>query len=122
MIDFALEAENKQHLSPRDAIHQACLLRFRPILMTTMAALLGALLFAFFDAMQLRLQQTVEGLSVAAISYYVVGLIGYLTKAISHDVLPVDPAVVTGLSVPLAVLGVWWVVRRIRRSHAEGGH
>ena len=43
MIDFALEAENQQHLSPRDAIHQACLLRFRPILMTTMAALLGAL-------------------------------------------------------------------------------
>ncbi|QCR35645.1 multidrug efflux RND transporter permease subunit [Nissabacter sp. SGAir0207] len=43
MIDFALEAEQKQHLSPRDAIHQACLLRFRPILMTTMAALLGAL-------------------------------------------------------------------------------
>lgn len=43
MIDFALEAENEQRLSPRDAIHQACLLRFRPILMTTMAALLGAL-------------------------------------------------------------------------------
>ncbi|WP_034946817.1 multidrug efflux RND transporter permease subunit [Erwinia oleae] len=43
MIDFALEAEKKQHLSPREAIHQACLLRFRPILMTTMAALLGAL-------------------------------------------------------------------------------
>ncbi|MHA6310017.1 efflux RND transporter permease subunit [Pantoea sp. S-LA4] len=43
MIDFALEAEHQQHLSPREAIHQACLLRFRPILMTTMAALLGAL-------------------------------------------------------------------------------
>lgn len=43
MIDFALEAEKTQHLSPRKAIHQACLLRFRPILMTTMAALLGAL-------------------------------------------------------------------------------
>ena len=43
MIDFALDAEKKQHLSPREAIHQACLLRFRPILMTTMAALLGAL-------------------------------------------------------------------------------
>jgi multidrug efflux pump len=43
MIDFALEAEKTQHLSPREAIHQACLLRFRPILMTTMAALLGAL-------------------------------------------------------------------------------
>ncbi len=43
MIDFALEAERVEGKSPRDAIHQACLLRFRPILMTTMAALLGAL-------------------------------------------------------------------------------
>jgi multidrug efflux pump len=41
MIDFALEAERKEHLSSRDAIFQACLLRFRPIMMTTMAALLG---------------------------------------------------------------------------------
>ena len=43
MIDFALEAERGQGLTPRDAIYQACLLRFRPIMMTTMAALLGAL-------------------------------------------------------------------------------
>jgi len=43
MIDFALEAERQQGLAPREAIFQACLLRFRPILMTTMAALLGAL-------------------------------------------------------------------------------
>ncbi|WP_430247411.1 MdtB/MuxB family multidrug efflux RND transporter permease subunit [Providencia sp. PAZ2] len=43
MIDFALAAEREQGLSPYDAIYQACLLRFRPILMTTMAALLGAL-------------------------------------------------------------------------------
>jgi multidrug efflux pump len=43
MIDFALEAERKQGLSPLEAIHQACLLRFRPILMTTLSALLGAL-------------------------------------------------------------------------------
>jgi multidrug efflux pump len=43
MIDFALEAERKQGLPPSEAIFQACLLRFRPILMTTMAALLGAL-------------------------------------------------------------------------------
>jgi len=43
MIDFALYAEREEHKSPREAIHQACLLRFRPILMTTMAALLGAL-------------------------------------------------------------------------------
>jgi multidrug efflux pump len=43
MIDFALDAERQQGLEPRAAIHQASLLRFRPILMTTMAALLGAL-------------------------------------------------------------------------------
>lgn len=43
MIDFALDAERKQGLAPRDAIFQACLLRFRPILMTTLSALLGAL-------------------------------------------------------------------------------
>jgi multidrug efflux pump len=43
MIDFALEAERREHLSPRDAIFKACLLRFRPITMTTMAALLGGL-------------------------------------------------------------------------------
>ena len=41
MIDFALEAEREHGMSPRDAIYQACLLRFRPILMTTMAALLA---------------------------------------------------------------------------------
>ena len=43
MIDFAIEAERDQGLSPRDAIHQACLLRFRPIMMTTLAALFGGL-------------------------------------------------------------------------------
>ena len=43
MVDFALQAEREQNLSPHDSIRQACLLRFRPIMMTTMAALLGAL-------------------------------------------------------------------------------
>jgi len=43
MIDFALDAERKQNMSARDAVFQACLLRFRPIMMTTMAAMLGAL-------------------------------------------------------------------------------
>jgi multidrug efflux pump len=43
MIDFALQAEREQHLPAEEAIFQACLLRFRPILMTTLAALLGGL-------------------------------------------------------------------------------
>jgi len=47
MIDFALEAERKQGLSPRESIVQACLLRFRPIMMTTLAALFGAIPLAF---------------------------------------------------------------------------
>ncbi|MGC2522560.1 MAG: efflux RND transporter permease subunit [Stellaceae bacterium] len=47
MIDFALQAERIEGKSPRDAIHQACLLRFRPIMMTTFAALFGAMPIAF---------------------------------------------------------------------------
>jgi multidrug efflux pump len=47
MIDFALQAERAEGLSTRDAIFKACLLRFRPILMTTMAALFGAIPLAF---------------------------------------------------------------------------
>jgi multidrug efflux pump len=47
MIDFALEAERKELKTPEEAIYQACLLRFRPIMMTTMAALLGAVPLAF---------------------------------------------------------------------------
>jgi len=43
MIDFALEAERTENLSPEQAIYKACVIRFRPIMMTTMAALLGAL-------------------------------------------------------------------------------
>ncbi len=43
MVDFALEAQRNEHLPPRDAIFQACLIRFRPIMMTTMAALMGTL-------------------------------------------------------------------------------
>src|SRR5207249_1881012 len=43
MIDFALDTERREKLAPRDAIYRACMLRFRPIMMTTMAALLGAL-------------------------------------------------------------------------------
>jgi len=47
MIDFAIDAERTRGISPKEAIYEACLLRFRPIMMTTMAALLGALPLAF---------------------------------------------------------------------------
>ena len=67
--------------------------------------------------LQLRLQATVEGLSVAAISYYVIGLLGYVVKA-AHDAgEPVNPSYIIAGLVPVVVLVIWWVVRRIRRRH-----
>ncbi len=70
--------------------------------------------------LQLRLQQTVEGLSVAAVSYYVVGLISYLAKAAKETGLPLpDSNLMTGISVPLVVLVIWWTVKRIRQQHGE---
>jgi uncharacterized membrane-anchored protein len=72
--------------------------------------------------LQLRLQQTVEGLSVAAISYYIVGLIAYVLKGLKDAGLGPDPALGTALAVPLCVLFVAWAVRRIRRRHRDGEH
>jgi uncharacterized membrane-anchored protein len=67
--------------------------------------------------LQLRLQQTVEGLSVAAIGYYVVSLFGYLAKgAKDAGFSKVDPGVATAIFVPFAVAAIWWAVRRIRRG------
>ena len=67
--------------------------------------------------MQLRLQATVEGLSVAAISYYVVGLFGYLVKG-AHDAgWKIEPTVATAISVPFVILLIWWTARRIRHRH-----
>ncbi|WP_378952869.1 DUF3422 family protein [Mesorhizobium sp. ANAO-SY3R2] len=69
--------------------------------------------------LQLRLQQTVEGLSVAAVSYYVVGLVAYIAKGASTVNHFFAPEVVTAAAVPLAVLLVWWGGRRVRRAHDE---
>lgn len=71
--------------------------------------------------LQLRLQTTVEGLSVAAITYYVVGLFSYLVKAL-HDSgkLHVEPSIVTAIFVPVAALAIWAMVRRIRHKHIAG--
>jgi multidrug efflux pump subunit AcrB len=57
MIDFALDAERRQGLPPEQSIHQAALLRFRPIMMTTMAALLGALPLTFGTGAGAELRQ-----------------------------------------------------------------
>ena len=63
MIDFALEAQRHQGLSPREAIRQACLLRFRPIMMTTMAAIMGTLPIAIAHGAAAELRQPL-GLAV----------------------------------------------------------
>jgi multidrug efflux pump len=63
MIDFALQAQRQRGLTPRDAIHEACLLRFRPIMMTTMAALFGALPLALGSGDGAELRQPL-GISI----------------------------------------------------------
>ncbi|MGY4335001.1 putative membrane-anchored protein [Bradyrhizobium sp. LB7.2] len=70
--------------------------------------------------LQLRLQTTVEGLSVAAITYYVVGLFWYFVKA-AHDSghVSIEPNLMMAAFVPIAALMIWSTVRRIRRKHAN---
>ena len=67
-------------------------------------------------AQQLRLQQAVEGLSVVAISYYMVGLCSYVSKAVKSAGLPIDTDIATGAVVPLVVLIVWMGLRRLHRE------
>jgi uncharacterized membrane-anchored protein len=67
---------------------------------------------------QLRLQQTVEGLSVAAITYYIASLAHLLFDGAHAAGVHVDPNVATAFTVPFALIGVAWLVRRIRRGHS----
>lgn len=71
--------------------------------------------------LQLQMQQTVEVLSVASISYYIVGLLGYMVNGITvlHDIMAPELTIV--IMLPFVVLAVWWMVRRIRLSHSENG-
>lgn len=87
-VDFALEAQNQE-------------------LLTSMARR---------SRLQLRLQETVEGLSVAAITYYTVGLIAYLAKALKANGLPVQVEAVTGASIPIVAGLVWMGSRRVRKA------
>jgi len=65
--------------------------------------------------LQLRLQETVEGLSIAAISYYVVGLVGYALKGLKGAGLALDVDLLTGVSIPVVVVAVTLAARRLRR-------
>jgi len=67
-------------------------------------------------ALQLRLQETVEGLSVGVLTYYAIGLLSYLFKAGKALGAPINAELATGLSVPLVALAVWWGVRRLKRT------
>ncbi len=66
--------------------------------------------------LQLRLQETVEGLSVVVLSYYLVGLLGYLLKALSKMGLPLNPELSMGILVPVVMVGVSLGMGRMRRS------
>lgn len=72
--------------------------------------------------LQLRLQQTVEWLSVAAIVYYVVGLVGYLAKALKSANWSIDPDIAVGVAIPLVTGLVIMALRIARRGMYEGGN
>ena len=78
MVDFALEAERRENVTPEDAIRRAALMRFRPILMTTFAALLGALPLAFGHGLGSELRRP---LGVAIVG----GLIASSGSVALHD-------------------------------------
>jgi uncharacterized membrane-anchored protein len=71
--------------------------------------------------LQLRLQQTVEGLSVAAISYYLVGLIKYALEAGYAAGWQINPKLGTGIAAPIVVVSVWWLIRRVRTRLSDEG-
>ncbi|MBT3238046.1 MAG: DUF3422 domain-containing protein [Rhodospirillaceae bacterium] len=65
---------------------------------------------------QLRLQETVEGLSVVAISYYLLGLISYTAKSVKAAGVPINADITTGLSLPIVIGIIWFGLRRLRRA------
>ncbi len=66
--------------------------------------------------LQLRLQQTVEGLSVAAITYYIVGLIGYLAKGLKTQLGGIEPELTMAISIPLVALAVAFGLHSVRKK------
>ena len=75
------------------------------------------------QGVQLKMQSTVEGLSVAAITYYIVGLISYLVKGAQHVGWPWSPEVTAALAIPVVAGAVWWSMRRLHaRIFGRGQH
>ena len=72
--------------------------------------------------LQLKLQSTVEGLSVAAISYYVLGLLGYLLKGAQKIGWPFGVEVSIAVAVPVVVITVWWSLRQLHHRVIGSGH
>jgi len=68
------------------------------------------------QALQLRLQSTVEGLSIAAISYYVISLLLYAAKAVEKAGVPIQPEIAVGALIPVVLYAVWRTVRRIHEK------
>ena len=66
--------------------------------------------------LQLRLQETVEGLSVAAITYYVVSLVGHAAEGLEAEGMQVNPVIAMAVAIPVVALAVAYAVRRVRKS------
>jgi multidrug efflux pump subunit AcrB len=105
MIDFALEAEREHGMHPEQAIHQACLLRFRPIMMTTMAALLGGLPLALGTGPGSELRRPlgisiVGGLLISQVLtlyttpvvYLYMDRMGHWLRKVRHQAVPAEAA------------------------------
>jgi HAE1 family hydrophobic/amphiphilic exporter-1 len=103
MVDFALQAEREQHLSAVDSIRQACLLRFRPIMMTTMAAILGALPLMLGRGTGSELRQP--------LGYTMVGGL-VLSQALTLFSTPV-------IYIYLDRVSTWWAERHARRKESS---
>jgi multidrug efflux pump len=105
MVDFAISAEREQHLSPREAIYEACLLRFRPIMMTTLAAMFGALPLVISNGIGSELRRPL-GITIVG------GLM--LSQALTLFTTPV-------VYLYFDRLRLWWEAHRSRRKAVSPG-